>query len=52
MINRHQVDNLVRAIKERRDLDPKERAELRKAGDEAWAKLPEEYQWLKKWEYV
>lgn len=52
MINRHQVDNLVRAIKERRELDPKEMSDLRKAADEAWAKLPEEYQWLKKWEYV
>jgi aryl-alcohol dehydrogenase-like predicted oxidoreductase len=52
MINRHQVDNLVLAIKERRELDAKEMSELRKAGDEAWAKLPEEYQWLKKWEYV
>ena len=46
MINRHQVDNLVRAIKERRDLDPKEAADLRKAADEAWAKLPEEYHTL------
>jgi len=52
MINRHQVDNLVRAIKERRELDPREMSDLRKAADEAWAKLPEEYQWLKKWEYV
>jgi aryl-alcohol dehydrogenase-like predicted oxidoreductase len=52
LITRHQVDNMLLAIKERRELDPKEKADLRKAADEAWAKLPEEYQWLKKWEYV
>ncbi len=52
IINRHQVDNLVAAIKERRELDLKETAELRKATDEAWAKLPVEYQGLKNWEYV
>jgi len=52
MINTHQVDNMVRAVKERRDLDVAEAAELEKAMDEAWAKLPPHYQWLKDWEYV
>ena len=47
-----QVDNAVKAVKERRELDMKEKAHLDKANREAWAKLPANYQWLKKWEYV
>jgi hypothetical protein len=43
---------MVRAVKERRELDNKETATLENATTEAWAKLPEEYQWLKNWEYV
>lgn len=52
MINTHQVDNMVRAVKERRQLDVAEAEKLEKAMDEAWAKLPAHYQWLKDWEYV
>jgi len=52
MINPHQVDNVVRAVKERRELDVAEAEELEKAMDEAWARLPANYQWLKDWEYV
>ncbi len=52
MINTHQVDNVVKAVKERRQLDVAEAEELEKAMDEAWAKLPANYQWLKNWEYV
>ena len=52
MINTHQVDNVVRAVKERRELDAAEAKELEGAMDEAWAKLPPRYQWLKDWEYV
>jgi len=52
MINKHQVDNVVRAIKERRELDTAEAKELEQAMDEAWAKLPPHRQWLKDWEYV
>ena len=48
----HQVDNAVRAIKERRELDLSEQAELEKIGDEMFARLPAEYQWLRDWEYV
>ena len=29
-----------------------EKAELEKATDEMWANLPDNYQWLKEWEYV
>ncbi len=52
MINAHQVDNVVKAIKERRELDVAEAKELEQAMDEAWAKLPPHRQWLKDWEYV
>ena len=52
MINEHQVDNVVKAIKERRELDTAEAKELEQAMDEAWAKLPPHRQWLKDWEYV
>jgi len=52
MINLEQVNNVVDAVKERRRLDTAEAEELQQAADEAWAKLPEHYQWLKDWEYV
>jgi predicted aldo/keto reductase-like oxidoreductase len=52
LINAHQVDNMVKAVKERRELDLTEARELEAAMDEAWAKLPADYQWLKNWEYV
>ena len=52
MTNIHQVDNMVKAVKERRELDVTEAKELEKAMDEAWAKLPKHQQWLKNWEYV
>ena len=52
MINTHQVDNVAKAVQERRKLDVAEAEELREAMDEAWAKLPDDYQWLKDWEYV
>ncbi len=47
-----QVDNVARAVKERRELDVRETAELQNANKQAWAKLPANYQWLKNWEYV
>jgi aryl-alcohol dehydrogenase-like predicted oxidoreductase len=52
MVNTHQVDNVAKAVQERRQLDKDEKAHLDKAMDEAWAKLPADYQWLKDWEYV
>jgi hypothetical protein len=52
LVNPHQVDNVALAVKERRQLDQAEKAELDKAMDEAWARLPDDYQWLKDWEYV
>jgi len=47
-----EVDNVVKAVNERRQLDLKERAELENTGKQAWAHLPPHYQWLKDWEYV
>ena len=47
-----EVENVIAAVKERRQLDVKESAELEHAGNQAWAKLPVSYQWLKDWQYV
>lgn len=47
-----EVDNVIKAVKERRQLDVKESAELEQAGHQAWAGLPADYQWLKDWQYV
>ena len=47
-----QVDNAVKAVKERRQLDLKEKAQLEKASRQAWATLPVGYQWLRNWQYV
>jgi len=47
-----EVDNVVKAVKERRELDLKEKAELESAAKETWARLPAHYQWLRNWEYV
>lgn len=52
LISVHQVDNMAQAVRERRQLDAQEQAELERLGDEMWARLPEDYQWLKDWEYV
>ncbi|MFP4055493.1 MAG: aldo/keto reductase [Candidatus Brocadiia bacterium] len=52
MINPHQVDNVAKAVQERRELDRAELKELQEATDEAWANLPPDYQWLKDWEWV
>jgi aryl-alcohol dehydrogenase-like predicted oxidoreductase len=52
LISTHQVDNMAKAIQERRQLDVKETADLEQAAREAWAKLPANYQWLREWEYV
>ncbi len=52
LINNQQVDNVVRAVKERRQLDLAERARLDTIADEIRANLPPEYQWLKDHEWV
>ena len=50
--NIQQVDNAARAVIERRELDMKETAKLETANRDMLARLPEQYQWLKNWEYV
>ncbi|HUW17954.1 MAG TPA: aldo/keto reductase [Sedimentisphaerales bacterium] len=52
LISPQQVDNVAKAVMERRQLDLAEARELSRAMDETWAKLPANYQWLKNWEYV
>jgi predicted aldo/keto reductase-like oxidoreductase len=52
LISVQQVDNVVRAVGERRELDFAERKELEQIGDAMWARLPANYKWLKEWEYV
>jgi aryl-alcohol dehydrogenase-like predicted oxidoreductase len=52
MINIQQVDNVALAVAERRELDVAERAELDRAMNRAWACLPQQYQFLKNWEYI
>jgi len=46
------VDNVAKAVMERRQLDLKEKAELQNASKQAWTQLPPRYQWLRNWEYV
>ena len=52
IINPQQVDNVANAIQEPEELAREEAQELSTAMDEAWARLPDNYQWLKNWEYV
>ena len=46
------VDNVAKAVMERRKLDIKEKAELDNANKQALAQLPSNYQWLRNWQYV
>jgi aryl-alcohol dehydrogenase-like predicted oxidoreductase len=52
LISKHQVDNLVAAIHEPRQLSEEEAAELEKVSQEVRNRLPADYQWLRQWEYV
>ena len=52
LINTHQVDNAALAVRERRELDLKEKAELEAFGKRMWANLRPQYRWLRDWEYV
>jgi len=46
------VENVAKAVKERRELDEKEHAELQGVSRQMWANLPPKYEWLRDWEYV
>jgi aryl-alcohol dehydrogenase-like predicted oxidoreductase len=52
LVGPHHVDNVAKAVMERRKLDPQEQAELHQAATRMWASLGPNYQWLKNWEYV
>lgn len=52
LVSIHQVNNMAKAIKQRRRLDMNEKAQLKKATDEMWANLPDDYTWLNDWKYV
>lgn len=52
MHNIAEVDNVAKAVIERRQLDLKEKAEIKSFNGQIMANLPEHYQWLKEWEYV
>ena len=47
-----EVDNMAEAIKERRRLSQAEQLEMDRINRQLWAHLPEQYQWLKDWEYI
>lgn len=52
-VNRmEEVDNVIKAVSERRQLDVQESAELEAVGQQAFARLPDHYQWLKNWQYI
>ena len=48
----HEIDNVLKAITERRELDLAEETELEEVNKQILAKLPRRYQWLRDWEYV
>lgn len=52
LISKSQVDNMAMAVRERRELDGNEKAQLEQLDDEMWAALPQDYQWLHDWKYV
>ena len=52
LISTAQIDNVVQAVHERRNLNANEKALLKHDTDEMWARLPDDYQWLKDWKYV
>ena len=47
-----EVDNVARAVQERRELDAQEVGELQRASEKLMARLPVHYQWLQDWQYV
>ena len=47
-----EVNNAVKAVAERRELDVKERAEIKSVNQQIMASLPAHYSWLKDWAHV
>lgn len=52
LITVDQVKNAAAAVNERRQFDLAETARYRQITRQMWAELPEDYQWLKDWEWV
>ena len=52
LISIKQVDNMVAAVKERRQLDLAERIEIENLRQEMLANLKPDYHWLREWQYV
>ena len=52
MISVEQVKNAAQAVLERRKFDQAEACRFERAVEEMWANLPDDYQWLKNWEYA
>ncbi|MGA2620008.1 MAG: aldo/keto reductase [Thermoguttaceae bacterium] len=50
--NAAEVDNVARAMAERRELDKHEKADLERISGRMWAALPARYEWLRDWQYV
>jgi len=47
-----EVDNVAKAVMERRQLDGKEKAEIRNLNEHTLARLPAHYGWLRDWQQV
>jgi len=47
-----EVDNVAKAVMERRQLDVKEKAEIQSLNDQMLASLPGHYGWLRDWQHV
>lgn len=47
-----EVDNVAKAVRERRQLDVKEKAEIKSVNRQIMASLPAHYSWLHDWAYV
>ena len=47
-----EVDNAVKAVKERLELDLKEQAAIESLNRDLMANLPGHYQWLRQWDYI
>jgi aryl-alcohol dehydrogenase-like predicted oxidoreductase len=52
LITIDQVKNAAAAVKERRQFDLAEAREYEKITKEMWTNLPQDYQWLRDWEWV
>jgi len=52
LISIDQVKNAAQAVLERRKFNPAESAKFQQIVNDMWARLPEDYQWLKQWEWV